>query len=56
MVKKNNFSSQMSKILVHYKSKGKINSLNEFYNSIKELKTRKKLKSNFILMKKKIAV
>ncbi len=32
----------MSKILVHYKIKGKINGLNEFQNSIKSMKTTKK--------------
>ena len=32
----------MSKILVHYKIKGKIDSLKEFQNSIKSMKTKKK--------------
>tara|TARA_B100000029_G_scaffold416175_1_gene420330 strand:+ start:155 stop:295 length:141 start_codon:yes stop_codon:yes gene_type:complete len=45
----------MSKILVHYKTKGKINNLKEFDNSIKALKTKKKLRSSFLLMKKKLA-
>ena len=45
----------MSKILVHYKTKGKINSLKEFNNSIKELQTRKKIKKLFFINEKKIS-
>ena len=37
----------MSKILVHYKIKGKIDSLKEFQNSIKSMKIKKKIKRSF---------
>ena len=45
----------MSKILVHYKTKGKINNLKEFDNSIKALKTKKKIKNIFFINEKKIS-
>ena len=45
----------MSKILVHYKTKGKINNLKEFDNSIKALKTKKKIKKLFFINEKKIS-